>query len=105
MAVKLTDCGDCGVSPGNLHEDNCDVARCKNCGAQLFLHSGFNNCDSPENTTWTGEWPGVLECRILGWYTSPESFWGETEDLNRLVHALATGQIKWDREHEICTVS
>lgn len=97
----LRSCGDCAVPPGAMHQENCDVARCKNCGAQLFLHSGFNNCDSPENTMWTGTWPGVLECRVLGWYTDEDGFWGRTEDLNRFVRELATGKLVWDRENEI----
>jgi hypothetical protein len=94
----LRDCGDCGVTPGKMHEEDCDVARCKNCGMQLFLHSG---CDEPENTMWTGMWPGVVECRVLGWYTDENSIWGKTEDLNRHVRALVRGELVWDRENEI----
>lgn len=95
---NLRDCGDCGVTPGQMHEENCDVARCKNCGMQLLLHSG---CEEPENTLWTGIWPGVVECRVLGWYTDENSFWGRTEDLNRYVRALVRGELVWDRENEI----
>ena len=89
------------MAPGEMHQVNCDVARCKNCGAQLFCHSGFGGCDDPENTMWTGEWPGVVECQVLGWYTDEDSIWGKTEDLNRFVRALALGQLVWDREKEI----
>ena len=67
----------------------------------MFFHSGWNDCESPENTTWTGTWPGVLECQILGWYTDKNSIWGETEDLNKYTMAVATGQLVWDKENEI----
>lgn len=35
-----------------------------------------------EATIWTGEWPGVKVCRENGWYTSADSPWGVSEDLN-----------------------
>jgi hypothetical protein len=55
---------------------------------------------------WTGEWPGVAECRERGWFCQdghgPDRRWGSfcpcppdapgaTEDLNRLARFNATG--------------
>lgn len=92
--VELTDCPDCGVAPGALHLDRCDVERCPCCGGQFFSCA----CDGKSSMArwpWTGEWPGVRECREFGWYARlvrgqgwvacaadhPEA----TEDLNRLL--------------------
>lgn len=64
---------------------------------------------------WTGEWPGVAECREKGWYCQdgfgPDPRWGgfcpcpsdapdATEDLNRLAVFKATGQ---DTMYDGCT--
>jgi hypothetical protein len=64
---------------------------------------------------WTGEWPGVAECREKGWFCQdgfgPDSRWGSfcpcppdapdaMPDLNRLVHFKATGH---DTLYEGCT--
>lgn len=54
---------------------------------------------------WTGEWPGVAECREFGWYAllSPSDGWvrcgadqpDSTEDLNRLYI-----EARWDQEEQ-----
>lgn len=48
-------CPDCGVPPGQLHEDDCDVERCPICRGQLLTC----DCDVSEanRQPWTGEWP------------------------------------------------
>jgi hypothetical protein len=86
-------CPDCGVEPGQLHEDGCDVARCRLTGEQRLQcdHTKEDGC----NTAWEGEWPGLEECRELGWYAAlvPGRGWvecgpndeGACEDLNRLI--------------------
>ena len=104
-AVKrlVSACHDCGAKPGELHEKGCDVERCLECGGQRI------SCDCTvehyPRIPWTGEWPGVAECRAFGWYSKmvrgrgwvrcdkddPEA----TEDLNRLcVEAV------WDKEEK-----
>ena len=64
---------------------------------------------------WTGEWPGVAECRERGWFCQdgfgPDSRYGSfcpcppdapdaMADLNRLVHFKATGR---DDLYDGCT--
>lgn len=85
-------CPDCAVSPGSIHKPGCDVERCPACGGQRL------SCDcrtKRKPLPWTGEWPGVAECREFGWYAycpGNGTGWcpcgkdhpGATEDLNRL---------------------
>ena len=60
-------CPDCDVKPGSRHKLGCDVERCYVCGDQFI----GCNCDEAEivhddRLPWTGEWPGVAECREYG---------------------------------------
>lgn len=50
-------CHDCGVKPGNVHDENCDVARCTKCGGQRLSC----DCEDGDGDVWTGIWPGTLE--------------------------------------------
>jgi hypothetical protein len=93
---EARNCGDCGVKPGELHGPGCDVERCPNCGGQLISC----DCDPDDEIInglvrmpWTGEWPGLAECREYGFWCirTPSglvecdaSTPGATEDLNRL---------------------
>ena len=82
---------------------------------------GLTGTATPPMQTWTGEWPGVAECREWGWYarwtlvtaysrygrpdSGPEECCGPDnpdahEDLNRLALAAATGEVVWNRERE-----
>lgn len=98
-------CPDCGVSPGDPHDDGCDVARCTNCGTQAISC----DCDRDDpvisgmpRDRWTGEWPGDAACREFGLYARmvPGEGWvpcgpddpEAEEDLNRLVMSF-----RWDR--------
>lgn len=98
----MNTCPDCGVKPGEKHHENCDVERCPECGGQ-YLSCGHDAV--LPRLPWTGEWPGVMECREFGWYAlfSPSDSWvrcgadqpGATEDLNRLYR-----EARWDRERK-----
>lgn len=90
---EKTTCPDCAVAPGARHEQRCDVARCSECGRQYL----GCDCRMSQPTVWTGEWPGILECREFNLYTEPGSYWGVMEDLNTLVSSPA---FEWDRSLE-----
>lgn len=88
-----TPCPDCGALPGDMHTIMCDVERCPHCGDQLI--SCGCECDlTKPRLPWTGEWPGVMECREFDWYAKlvPGQDWQvcnktdpqAREDLNRL---------------------
>jgi hypothetical protein len=74
-------CQDCGVRPGQEHDDGCDTARCLVTGHQRLScgrahEAGDLDCG---RDIWTGLWPGEAECIEYGWVTS-DGF----PDLNRL---------------------
>lgn len=72
-AVTGESCRQCQVQPGEAHEDGCGVARCMLTGQQRIQHDCADHCDTcncvpcPPDI-WTGEWPGVAECREFGWW-------------------------------------
>lgn len=53
-------------------------------------------------THWTGEWPGVKECRDLDLYLYDfPGIPGKSEDLIRLAIMSHTGEVIWDKEKEL----
>lgn len=80
----LTDCFDCGVTPGGAHEGGCDIARCHATGGQRLGCPGSHDLDgvriSCHPDVWSGLWPGEAECREYG-LMMPPGF----PDLNRLM--------------------
>jgi hypothetical protein len=99
-------CPDCQVGVGVEHSDGCDVARCMDDGGQrlacgVFRETRHAGCCGDD--TWSGYWPGVLECEEFGWWSMmvpglgwvqvPEGTEGAVHDLNRLVLEGV-----WDRE-------
>lgn len=101
----MTNCPKCDVSPGKLHKRGCDVERCAYCGGQEWSCC----CDKEElkyqRLRWSGEWPGLSECREFNWYCrrapSPQPGYiacdkndpDAHEDLNRLFT-----DAQWDRK-------
>ena len=102
LRPALKSCQDCAAEPGQPHTYGCDTARCLQTGHQR-LSCGFRHDHGHD--IWSGEWPGVAECREFGWYSK---FTGQGwvrcgpddpdggEDLNRL-HELG-GECHWDRK-------
>ena len=70
MTESIKNCPDCGVKPGEVHLDNCDVERCSQCGWQKLscgIHSGCDGTKHDKNfARWTGLWPGAAEADALG---------------------------------------
>ncbi len=77
------------------------VARCIVCYGQYFSCECADANDAIADT-WSGEWPGVAECRERGWYAvlRPGQGWvrasadteGASEDLNRWLVFKMTGK-------------
>jgi hypothetical protein len=100
-------CGDCGASPGERHHDGCDIERCPMCGGQaISCGCDWDDATCERRMPWTGEWPGVAECREYdlwcirnpngpGHVPCHASTPGASEDLNRLVL-----EGTWDRERQ-----
>jgi hypothetical protein len=63
---ETENCHDCNAAPGEVHIGGCDVERCSVCKGQ-WIACGCRDHD-PEQSKWTGLWPGVAECRERGWY-------------------------------------
>ena len=99
---RVTRCPDCGTMRGAFHVEGCDLETCPHCGRQAFVCEGFD-ADDPRRIPWSGEYPGVAECREFGWYARPATDHryipcaptdpGATEDLNRLLKTCS-----WDLE-------
>ena len=64
---NVTKCSDCGVNPGEIHEDECDVERCSVCGGQRLMCFGYKECEKHDKyfSRWTGIWPGDAEAKYL----------------------------------------
>jgi hypothetical protein len=109
----LTVCPRCKAQPGHPHQLGCSIERCPYCGGMLLLclSSGCQRADydTPwpppldDRLFWTGEWPGLRECRKFGWYARrvkgkgwldcDKTDEGAQPNLNRLVYDAV-----WDRE-------
>ncbi len=107
--MKAT-CPDCAAPVGTAHDAGCDVARCLATGLQRLSCDGedweppYADHDCGQDV-WSGEWPGIAECREFGWWAqfrgaeglgfvpcAPDAP-GAREDLNRLA-----ADAVWSRE-------
>ena len=97
-------CPDCGAAVGVSHHQDCDVARCSLCGVQRLscVHADGDG----DGGIWTGEWPGLLECRELNLFAKLVANRGfvpvsrddpdATEDLNCLISMGVRGELVWN---------
>lgn len=109
MSDHPESCPDCGAAPGKYHVLGCDVERCPYCGQQLIscpcLEEGAV-APLDDREPWSGEWPGLADCRRLGFWCRPVEGRGwvpcagsdpeAQPDLNRLNGRDAV----WDRGHK-----
>ena len=102
-----------GIDPSTLEEDHPEIygngptdEMWAKFDAEVEKKGGFQ--------VWTGEWPGIAECRERGWFCQdgfgphprygsfcpcPRDAPGATEDLNRLAYFKASGE---DRLYDGC---
>lgn len=100
-------CTGCGVKPGQPHINGCDLEVCASCGQQKIGCECENNINL-SSVPWSGEFPGLAECREFGFYciNIPATGWvpceidepGAREDLNRLADEVHFGRIVWSVE-------
>lgn len=65
------------------------------------MDDAFEDQSDMQETTWTGLWPGVQECRDLDVYVWDfPGIPGKTEDLNTLAVMAAEGKLRWNQTSE-----
>lgn len=94
----------CGVAIGEVHLNECQIARCKICGEQAFSCLLMGNKHS--STVFKGEFPGMSQAIERGWFIrmvegegwvqSIQTDPGARPDLNRLY-----SELNWNSELEI----
>jgi hypothetical protein len=89
------------MNPSTLHVDHPDIYEN---GPTDAMHARWDTEWGARRLPWSGEWPGMAECREFGWYARlvPDQGWvscdsgadGAHENLNRLYR----GEAIWDQE-------
>lgn len=103
MAEPISwDCPGCRAAAGQPHGEDCDHARCPDCGEQLLMHDCDlwpADADGPDRPAlWHGIHPSDEVARALGWWTTAVGIDHLVEDYTRVLFAQALGQITWDRQ-------
>lgn len=91
-----------GIDYDTMEETHPEVYRC---GPTDEMEEKWDAEWGPRRMKWTGEWPGVVECREydfwsvfkphVGWLSVPKGTPGATEDLNRLYR-----ECRWDPDQQ-----
>jgi hypothetical protein len=76
-------CPDCGVFPGEYHQEYCDIARCQKCGCQALSC----DCEDKGKDIWDGLWPGTKKCYENKFIIFCDEF-GWSFNFNRLATSL-----------------
>lgn len=96
----LEECPGCRVAPGQSHKDDCDHARCPDCGEQLFFHDCQEwpeDADGPNrDAIWHGIDPRAEVAHTQDWWTTAVGIDHPVEDFSRVSFAEALKQITWD---------
>lgn len=98
--VVEPNCFDCGVKIGQTHKHGCDVEACNVCYERYHCVCSCHG-KGRKLSPWTGEIPGVEDCRLSGWFTVRAARgWkpcvvgtpGATEDISRWSLYKASGR-------------
>lgn len=96
----LEECPGCRVAPGRAHDEDCDHARCPDCGEQLFFHeceAWPEDADGPDRPAlWHGIHPDEEVARKLNWWTTAVGIDHPVEDFTRVSFAVHLKQVTWD---------
>lgn len=98
MTTELEPCPGCGSGPGSDHGDECDHARCPECGEQLI--GCHEHGDSNRPARWHGVDQRAEVARKLGWWTTAAGIDHLVEDYTRVLYADGLGQITWDPQDQ-----
>jgi hypothetical protein len=100
MTIELEDCPGCLAAPSESHGEDCDHARCPDCGEQLLFHDCEHWDEDADGPTRPALWHGVDQraevARILGWWTTAAGMDRLVEDYTRVLFADALGQTAWN---------
>jgi hypothetical protein len=59
--LEKRDCGDCGAKPGTLHQQGCDVERCRLCGGQAISCGCVYEVNGMDEGELESEHPDIYE--------------------------------------------
>ena len=100
------ECPGCRVAPGTAHHDECDHARCPDCGEQLLMCGQL--CEEVDAPYRPALWHGVDQraqvARQHSWWTTAVGIDHLVEDYTRVLFAIVLGQIIWEPTSQTYTI-
>lgn len=100
MQTMLEECPGCRVAPGRPHDEDCDHARCPDCGEQLIYHDCQlwpDDADGPSRAAiWHGIDPKAEVAHTANWWTTAVGIDHLVEDFTRVSWAIALNQVTWN---------
>lgn len=104
--AELENCSGCLAAPGEPHGEDCDHARCPDCGEQLIFHDCEHWTDDglDRPAMWHGIDPRAEVAQALNWWKAVTGFDHLVEDYTRVLFAEALDQIAWDPQAQRYTI-